>query len=432
MTDGPSGLTTRLIRRLGSGSGPLWLGNAGTLALRVIQSVIIARAAGAHEFGLYVLVISYSAIFVRVMDIGAPNANGFLLRRDRGEVRDYAMIAGLHCLAATPLVALLWWAWSLTPLAAAEAGAALEGHLLPAMILTSVQLGSALFVPMLVPRSQLRAYAVVSCAIPLAAIALSLSLLGFTHLDASLLMYVGAGSEALGIGLALAFLIRANGARRTESTLLAKVKTVYAYGLKGYPGFVLKALSQRIDRPILATMISPSNLAAYGVGINLRDQFATPVSIQSLVVRNRLVDLVQRQGDGRAARRFLRRTIRNWALLLGPASLAAAAVSPWAVPFIYGPDFREAGPIAALLFLTTPFVMISTFSWCALLADEEPGLFSMISIATTLMVIGGAAVGGYMRGGLGAALGTLIATVLGAGLWYASAELHLRRVIRRI
>lgn len=421
MTDGPSGLAKRLAKRLGSGSGPLWLGNAGTLALRFIQSVIIARAAGAHEFGLYVIVVALSAIFIRLLDLGITSSMAFILRGAPSAARPYAGTILLHCLVAIPVSWLLWvLADASSELDGMPSGLA-AGSIALLTAFTVIQLLNSLMLPALIPLGQLKGYAIGSTLTPIFAILATGATALVSDIRAPQLIVIGLISEGLAglLGLGLLLRTRGGGERPRPEGL---VRPLYAYGLKAYVGQALKAVSQRGDRVALAAFLNAGALGNYGVAQNLRDQAATPISIQSLVFRNSLIDLKADPARAGEARRFFFRTLLKWLGVVGPCSLVAAGGAVLLVPLLYGPSFHDTGAATGITMLSLPFLLISAFAWCAILADNRPGLYSAVTILTTVLTVGGAIAGASIGGGSrSAAVGVVCGGAVSAMAWLAAA-----------
>jgi O-antigen/teichoic acid export membrane protein len=288
------------------------------------------------------------------------------------------------------------------------------------------QLSNAIVSPMLVPLGRFRAYAAASCLPPTVALAGGV-VLAVTQSPGSAvdIIRVVAISEWSGAIFSI-FLTMSRFDLGSFLEVRQRARQFYRYGIYAYPGSLLKALSQRIDRVLLVSLLTPTGLATYAIAISMRDQLSTPVTIHSLLVRNKTIDLLETKGDPMMTRRYIRREIGAWLAFVIPGSLILAALAPWAVNFLYGKTFAAAGLAGATLIFSLPAMILMTFSWCVTLSRERPALFSILTIFSTLASMAAAALGARLYNVEGAAIGNLVVTWLVGVMWLVAAELQLR------
>jgi O-antigen/teichoic acid export membrane protein len=166
--------------------------------------------------------------------------------------------------------------------------------------------------------------------------------------------------------------------------------------------------------------------------VSIRDQLSTPVTIHAMLVRNKLVDLLQIRNEPRLARTYFLSEISTWMIIMIPASVLLACASPWIVPFLYGAPFRVAGWATGILVLSLAAVAISNFSWCVTLSGSRPGVFTLLTIVTTIAAIAASAVGAALYGVNGAAAGGVIVAAFSAAVWLRDAMSYFRhRIVQK-
>ena len=414
--------------RLTQGHSALWLGNGTALALGLAQNIVLARAAGAHEYGIYVAAAIYAGFLARMADMGFPSAGAYFLRTTPSRAPNFLLLGIAQCIVFTPVLFGAWYLLSLVPLATKEMGGIWNTHLLLFTALSVVMLANGLISPMLVPLGRMRAYALAICLPPFTALCMALFLAATTRITALTLVTIVVLAQLSGVVVS-AVLAAVQFRLPPVSDFFKGIGPIYGYGLQAYPGFTLKTFSQRIDRIVLINLLPPTALAAYAIATSIRDQLSTPITIHSLLVRNKMIDLLQTRNDPRMAKRYLRSELRLWVSFVVPGSIVVAIIAPWLVSLLYGTSFSAAGSATSILILSLGAIAVTTFSWCITLGSNAPGIFSVLTIASTLATVAATAGGALLYGVTGAAVGSLVVTVLSAALWFAVAELHLRRSI---
>lgn len=169
--------------------------------------------------------------------------------------------------------------------------------------------------------------------------------------------------------------MRASGLSRPSGRLLAES---LRFGSRAWPGSVSLFLNARVDQILVGVIASDVALGLYAVAVN----GAEILLFLSTAIATSLLPAVARErvSEGAGADRTLR-TFRSAAILVLASILAAAAVGWFAIPAVFGSEFRgSVGPFMWLLPGALGYTALSIFS-NALLAARAPGLSSLGSLA---------------------------------------------------
>lgn len=325
-------------RRRRGGVPALTAGHIAALATRLLTSVLVAQILGPVGRGAVALINVADEVSTAVLTAGVPIATGYHaklgLDSDRALV-NAALRAGALLLPLTAAVALLVGALGL-------------GSLEPAARwLTVLLIGwtGLVNLPSLTAASILRAHREFR---RLAIYQVSFN--GVTLIVVAVCAVAGSLSVAW---IAAAFVLGrivtgAYGLAATAWPSLgphARLGPLFRYGLKAVPGTVGELFNNRFDQLIIAPMVGLGNLGLYAVASGTSAVAAVlPISMAA----NAFATVTQDADRGRHGSAAT--AIRRGILVSALAAAGLAAVTPVAIPLIYGSAFAGAiGPTMILL-----------------------------------------------------------------------------------
>lgn len=138
----------------------------------------------------------------------------------------------------------------------------------------------------------------------------------------------------------------------------------FRFGIRSWLGTVASVSNARLDQLLMAVVVSSRELGLYAVAVSVAYLTASFISAVATALFPRVA-----QGDEDIVSRASRISV----LLVVVASLIVAAVTPVAIPFVFGSDFEPAVPMAMVLLLGGFLVAIHQVLGSALAAVGRPG-----------------------------------------------------------
>jgi len=136
-----------------------------------------------------------------------------------------------------------------------------------------------------------------------------------------------------------------------------------AFGLKGYFANVIQFLNYRVDMLIISAFLGTAAVGFYSVAVNFAEVlWYVPTSIGTVLFPH------VANTDNASANVTTARISRQTFLFMAVASLAVAAIAPWIVPLLFGPEFTPA--VQALWYLL-PGVLV--FSIAKIIGNDFAG-----------------------------------------------------------
>jgi O-antigen/teichoic acid export membrane protein len=404
---------TGLASYLTTGGAAVWFGNFGSVGLRFALNIVVARLAGANQMGVYIALSALTYIIGRITDLGLPNAIVYFARAQKSSARRCISLCLMHSAFMLPASIVLLFFSDFLGLVGPDFSEMIASLWLLLGALSTVQLLGGLLGQLLIPLDGYKSYGLVMTTSPAIAALVCLAL-GEGILASEVLTAVLIG-EGCAAALALGLLVRVT--RRFEGAAPSPgLATIYRYAIKTYPGTSMKALGQRADRLILSWFLPASLLAAYGVGIALRDAAVLPITTQSMLLRNKLIDREQR-GEARLAVMHLKRELIRWSIVAAAIAAGLALAAPVVVPALYGAEFRPAVRIFIVLSATLPMLAAATLCWTGLLSAGRAGTVTFGLILGGVLNLIALYVGAALNGVMGACWGALTASVIAAAWW---------------
>ena len=187
--------------------------------------------------------------------------------------------------------------------------------------------------------------------------------------------------------------------------VLASLKSLLHFGLRGTPGEIVMVLSQHVDRLILVALVSPVELGLYVVALSFsRLLLILQVSTSTVLLpsmANRRREDIRPLHD------------RAFWITLGAAALVAfvaIGVGGPALRLTYGPEFEGALPIFQVLVIEAALACVAQVTSHLFQALDRPGMPSTIQVLSFALALVGCAILIPRMGAYGAALAMLGAT----------------------
>jgi O-antigen/teichoic acid export membrane protein len=263
LQDGPAGEI-----HLGAGTALSLLVRFSSYALVAVGGIVMARALGAHDRGVYSLVFTIAVMYAAISELGISFAGIYFVGQ------------GKHSLQAVTSNSLAWW----LAIGAVWMGACLAlGLTQPAFVpdelglseLVLIGLGgvllqlSAITQNVLMATGSVIAYNVIDFTEP--ALRGVLVIGGILLLGFGLLGVLSSWLLAIAVTTVLSVYLLAKRVRPTLSLRPGLLREQLAYGLKGNLGFILQAANHRLDVVLVAGFAGATALGQYAVAFGMAE-----------------------------------------------------------------------------------------------------------------------------------------------------------------
>ncbi|HEU5304074.1 MAG TPA: oligosaccharide flippase family protein [Gemmatimonadales bacterium] len=356
--------------------GVLGSGVALGLAIRLVQSAVVARLLGVAEFGQLAAVVVFVAIVSRINDLGLPGSVSYHFRREPGSLPTLLRVVGSNfvwCCAVAIVVA------SIAPRLPLPFGADVQHSMKFRLALAgylAVSTPATILPGLLTAAGDYGSYVRLTNLDALAQAVLVIGVILVFGASYQPVIAALAVEQALIIGVYL-WHVRRYRHRAPEVSLRAR--DAYGYGLRLQWGVIMKLLSNRADLLIVGALLPVTQVGLYSVALGLRDLGLLPQSVYAAPFMNLVID---RSRDDRPSDRIP--VLTTLMLQIGLSIvmvLAAAAALPFLIPLVYGPAFGPAAGPSALLFASIVFLAPASLCWMTYNAKGRPHLTSAILTA---------------------------------------------------
>ncbi len=164
-------------------------------------------------------------------------------------------------------------------------------------------------------------------------------------------------------------------------------RSLFGFGINVVAGDVLNFLSRNMDNLLIGAVLGVTPLGLYAVAYRILD-----TSQQLLVnfARRLAFPVFSRlQGDLDRLRRGYGRVTRDVSAVILPGYIGLALVAPEAIVVIFGPQWKESGPVASILFLIGPVLTVQMFAGALLNGVGHPEVTFRIRLITTIFNVTG-------------------------------------------
>ncbi|MFJ2977376.1 lipopolysaccharide biosynthesis protein [Curtobacterium sp. NPDC087082] len=192
-----------------------------------------------------------------------------------------------------------------------------------------------------------------------------------------------------------------------QSAQALDARVLVSYGGRVWFGALSGILLSRLDQTLMVPLAGAVALGLYAVAVNIAD---VPLIVANAVREVSFSD--QSASNDPAA---LARSSRLTTAAVTLASISIGLAMPLAVPLLFGADFREAVPVAAILLLGLVLGSPGSLAGVGLAAAGRPGLRSVsLAVAAVCSAVALVLLAPVL-GALGAALATCLGNVVSAG-----------------
>lgn len=411
---------TAAARPLTGGAVIAALSRVSVMVAGVITTVVLARVLGPRDWGSYVVAQSLAAILVAGTTLGVEHGIAYFVSSGRWNARSafesalrVALVMGLigaavgvasRIVAPSAFEGLPVWIVALVGCALPFSLAWLYTSAI-ALAIDRYEAATAL------PAAQ--AFLVLCLAVPAAAV-------GGAHGA-----IVGMAAAAVFVGIAATFwgarrISRASGATST------RLRTVIAFGIKGYGGNALQIVNYRLDLFILAAFATPATVGQYGLAVSATTLLWLLPGALSDVLFPRIARLSGGQ-DAAEREAVETKSLRHATLIVLVTTIALAVILQLLVVPVFGVQFR---PTIDLAFILLPGAAAVGLTWvlaAIMVGRGKPSYSLYSSLATTPVTIAMYATLIPSFGATGAAVGStlsyLASFLISCGFY--------RRIVRR-
>ena len=335
-------------------------------------SVVLARGLGPDGRGVYAWLTTTNLLLTNLGSLSVTGACSTFLARGRyrpGEINTvamfFALLFGLLC-AAAALGAYYLFSDSLFR-------GISPAYLLVALLLTPVTIYLDYWRSMMMGLSNIVLLNKLNLA---------------TNITSTVLMTVVVLLLGLGIpgflgvwafsalaGAAGALVLSGNAERPTWPPNREVARAMFSFGLRSHGANIAHYLFLRFDAYAVNTLVGRRGLGLYSLSTSLGEKMWLPLNAMLASSVGKVTQLPHEESALLTAK-----VARTALLMMLALALPFAIVSPWLIPFLYGPDFAESVlPLDILLIGTLGFAVMMVMNSYIVGQMERPGLLSIIS-----------------------------------------------------
>ena len=400
-------VTQPAVRRVGSVSRNMsiaLLGNAFPPLVALFSGPILAQALGVEGRGAVAAATAPLALVVTLATFGIPEAVTWVVARNPGLARNTAgrgmlllTIAGLLAMAAVAVSA----PWLSGGSAQVTQLILVAGLAIVPNLLVGVLRGVA---------SATQTWRLVAIERILTSSLRLLVIIPFWLTDTLTPLVATITVAAMPVAGALVYIgrMRSLPARAAEVPPVAHTRGLLGYGMRVWIGAISGILLSRIDQVLMTPLAGTYQLGLYVVAVS--------VSELPLIIHQAVRDVTFVNESAESVDDRLSASARISTLLSGLAALFLGVTMLWWLPFLFGEDFREALPVAAVLLAAVVLNTPGSIAGSGLSGRGRPGLRSASLTVACLVNIGLLLVLAPVLGAMGAALATLVGNVISSNL----------------
>ncbi len=358
----------------------VFLSYVASAALAFGVSVLLARALGPHDRGIYSIFMLSASITQALLGLGLSVSAIYYLSKDQHSlVRVVANGVQMTALSGIVTVLLVLAAWPLVGDRLIDEGTPYWAFAFVVPLFASYNMLIAIFQG----TSRFLAMNALIIAHPFVQVLLlgAGSLIGDIDTTAAVLFWASAAFASSALGL----LLLGNSAFAPRELLrldLASLQEQALFGLRGQAGNLMQLLNYRLDQYLVLALVNAAGVGIYAVGVQLSQSIWFLANAVATVLIPRLA-----AADSEDAARITPMLCRNTLLVSALAATAIGAVSPLFVPVVFGDDFSDS--VRPLLWLLPGTVALSGSKILAgyIFSQGRPGLNSLITIGSLVVTI---------------------------------------------
>jgi O-antigen/teichoic acid export membrane protein len=365
-----------LQRRVARGVTWTIVDNWGRQFLQLAVFIVIANLLLPEEFGLVALAMIFVMLAQLFVDQGMGDAlvqRGHVAREHLDTAFWAAMLLGSLLAVSTIL------------LAGVIGGLLNEPGLAPLLQVLSLSfiLTAAAAVPMAMLRREMRFRSLALRTLFSIAgggvVGMALAVMGFGP-------WALVGQQVTAAALSVVALWLATGWRPSRRFSGQHFRELFGFGARVVASDLLLYITRYTDNLLIGVFRTTQELGIYAVGYRILD------SANSLLVgiarKITFPALSRLQHDPERAKRAYFRVTRLSATLILPAYVGLALVAPELIPLVFGAQWTDSGPVAAVLFLVGPAYSFQGFGTSLLMAAGRPDVvlrFRFVNMVTTVI-----------------------------------------------
>lgn len=350
-----------------------------TYLLVAIGGVVVARALGAHDRGVYSLVTAISTYAV-FLEVGITNAGVFLVGQKKVSLQEivsnnaaFVLIIGGIWLAVS--VGLAVFRPGIIPDSVGSEYFAIFG--MGGVFLIAIGTAKEL----IVTSGSVVRYGMVEFLEPF--LRATFIIVGVLLLGVGIVGVLFGWLVALGIATTLAIFFVANNARLTPVLDRKILKSQFTFGVRSFIGYVLQSLNQRLDVVLVAAFVSTTALGYYAVAFGTAELlWQIPFALGPMLFPK--MSALSLEENAKVAAATCRRALF---VTLFP-TIGLIIVGKFLIEFVYGSEFGEG---VTAFYILAPSAMIYTIQkvlGSALSARGMPeiGIYTgLVSVPATII-----------------------------------------------
>jgi O-antigen/teichoic acid export membrane protein len=201
---------------------------------------------------------------------------------------------------------------------------------------------------------------------------------------------------------------------------LRNARAAARFGVKSWLTSISGTANVRIDQVLMAGLVSSRELGLYAVAVSIASLTSGLIMAVSYALYPRVA-----RGDGDLTTRSCRVTI---AIVLA-SGLALASSATWAIPFVFGEEFRGAVTMVLILLISSVPLSAAAILASGLTAAGDPAAPMRAELAAVVVTIPALIAFLPSYGGVGAAVISLAAYGVRFGMLLRSASRRFERSV---
>jgi O-antigen/teichoic acid export membrane protein len=394
------------VAEVKSGAKKIFLSNWTVLLLRAATTVVVVRAAGAEAKGIQAYVVACAAILSIVLGLGFSTAISFWINSEAISVRVIRRrMLWQSLIVSLVLSAVYPWLTAILP-----------GVESKALSISAINVWTIAMTPLLLLNEQMTTLALALGRVRNYSLQVNGEALTF---GVAIALFLIAGKLNVQtvlistlIGYAVATVVGWIGikgpAQNETSSAGQGAANMYRFAMKGYPAALINGVQKRLDLLIIGPMLGAAQLAYYAIAAQgYQALMSLPRALTGLLTRS--VCKAGETGAQHVAFSITKRAV-GW---MSVVALLLTIAGVWAIPLVYGSDFRAAVPPFVLLAWASVFTGAAMCLQTLCFGRGKPAAASLNVMITAVLKILLLFLLVAPFGIVGCALATLLAAILG-------------------
>lgn len=304
--------------------------NVANVGVSAVTGLLIARLLGPAVRGEYAAVTSWYGLGLLVGELGLTAALVYFVAHDPEKAPAYMATARRLMLLSGLVVATI--GWFVAPVLAHRSGLATAYRI---MFLASPLIYVTATYTYAIQARRVRTWSMVRALQPIAYLIFTIALLSLRKFGLTYIMAALVGSSLVQLAVAARIsTVLGLGAGRFDRT---RIPPLLRYGITQIFATTPTTINVYLDQLVLSQAVAAAALGRYAVAVSVTTVAGPILGPIGSVLFPRFA------GQHPGARSTIvaqRKALMVSAWVSGVMMLGAAAVSPWAVPFVFGPGFR--------------------------------------------------------------------------------------------